>query len=305
VQFLVLLCPLGLLFVGAAIAGVLGFLAFRAGQKVVKPAKVVKCRVAEMREGVCKVRGRLVAREEPLKSPLTSKECIFFRFHVEQAYEIKVWRTSHNAALVLTGANESTSERETWRPLLDDVRHVAVALEDETGRVHLDLGDAQTDGAAKTKEGVIHTSQASGLPFEMMLQKRYGESTLVARRANRGSYVTRGGSGSSEGRELPKAMVREEIIENGAEVTVVGEVELREGKPPRFRPVDHPLIVARKSSRAYLPTPSHPAMGLWIAAGVVLGLTVLVFLMSMAVACSGLNLGPRPVAPAPARPFGH
>lgn len=42
----------------------------------------------------------------------------------------------------------------------------------------------------------------------------------------------------------------------------------------------------------FLPTPPHPAMGLWIAAGVVLGLTVLIFLMSMAVACSGLNWGP-------------
>jgi hypothetical protein len=74
--FLMFLSLLGLLFVGATIAGLLGFFAYRASQRIVKPAKVVKCRVAEMRDGVCKVKGRLVAREEPLKSPLTDKECI-------------------------------------------------------------------------------------------------------------------------------------------------------------------------------------------------------------------------------------
>ena len=89
------LCPFGLLIVGVIVSGLLGFLAYRSGQKKVRLAHVVKCKVAEMHDGVCRVRGRLVAREAPLKSPLTDKSCLYFHFKVEQAYEIKSWTTRY------------------------------------------------------------------------------------------------------------------------------------------------------------------------------------------------------------------
>jgi hypothetical protein len=297
-----------LLAVGLAAAGVLGFLAYRKGHEKTTPPKVVRCKVAEMREGVCRVKGRLVAREPPLTSPFTNKECVFFRFKVEQAYEVKTWRTSYNSLLVLSGANESTSERETWQTLIDDTQHVAVALEDETGKAYLDLGDAQLDVATATKEGVIDTSREDGVRFDLMLQKRYHESTLVARRRHLGEFIGRRSSSIHQGRELPKALVREEVVENGVEVIVVGEVETREGGPPRFRPVNHPLIVTTKAKRASLPTPGNPATGYWISAGIVLGATLLLFLFSLVAVCAGFGppggprLGPPPpVWPAPGR----
>lgn len=305
--FLALLCPMFLLTVGLAATGVLGFMAYRNHGKTVPAPKVVKCKVAEMRDGVCRVKGRLVAREEPLKSPLSNKECVFFRFKVEQAYEVKTWRTSYNSILVLSGANESTSDRESWQTLLNDVQQIAVVLEDETGKAHLDLGEAQLDAVTATREGVIDTSREGGLSFEMMLQKRYGESTLVDRRKHLGAFYSRRGSSISQGRELPKALVLEEVIENGAEVIVVGEAETREGKPPRFRPVDHPLIVTTKARRASLPTPRNPATGYWIAAGIVLGVTLLLFLSSLIAVCAGVGppggprFGPPPMRPTPGR----
>jgi len=307
VPILALLCPLVLFVVGLAAAGVLGFLAYQKGGKKVAPARAIKCKVAEMRDGVCKVKGGLVAREPLLKSPLTNKECVFFRFKVEQATEVKTWRTSYNAALVLSGANESTSERERWHTLIEDAQQIAVALEDETGKAYLDLTDAQLEAVAATKEGVIDTSREGGLQFDLMLQKRYNQSTLVARRRNMGEFVTRRSHSISQGQELPKAMVREEVIENGVEVIVVGEVETRAGKPPRFRPVDHPLIVTTKPKRASLPTPASPATGYWIAAGVVLGVTALLTLFSAVAVCAGMGqgVGPRFGPPPNVRPVGR
>ena len=102
-NWLALLCPFGLLVVGVIVSGLLGFLAYRSGEKKVKPARVVKCKVAEMRDGVCRVRGRLVAREEPLKSPLTDKTCLYFHFKVEQAYEIKTWTTRYGGVSAWRG----------------------------------------------------------------------------------------------------------------------------------------------------------------------------------------------------------
>ena len=302
---LALLCPLGLLFVGVVGAGVLGFLAWRSGQNKVKAARVIKCKIADMRDGdVCRVKGRLVTREEPLRSPLSDKPCIYYRFKVDQAYETRTWTTSYNSLTVLSGVNESISDRETWQTIIEEVQRVAVALEDETGRAYLDLGDARLDDVTVTKEGVIDTSKEGGLSFELMLQKRYGESTLVDRRSGVRQAFSRRVSRMSQGRELPKASAHEEIIENGAEVYVVGEVEVREGKTPRFRPVDHPLLVTRKARRASLPTPSNPAMGLWIAAGVVLGVTALLTLVSSVVICAGALSPPGPRgAPPPSRTF--
>ncbi len=204
VNWLALLCPFGLLIVGVIVSGLLGFLAYRSGRKKVRPARVVKCKVAEMRDGVCRVRGRLTAREAPLKSPLTDKSCLYFHFKVEQAYEIKSWTTRYGAASVLTGANESTSEHETWHTIVDDVQRVAVAIEDETGRAYLDLADAQFDDVTAKKEGVIDTSKESGLGFEMMLQKRYGESTLVDRRSRVSSSFSRRASRMSQGASCPE-----------------------------------------------------------------------------------------------------
>ena len=299
-NLLALLCPFSLLIVGVAAAGLLAFLAYRNGQKKVKPARVVRSKVAEMRDGdVCRVKGRLVAREESLKSPLTNKACVYFHFKVEQAFEIKTWTTRYSTF-------ESTSERETWHTIIDDVQRVPVAVEDETGRAYLDLADARFDGVAVKKEGVIHTSQQEGLAFDLMLQKRYGESTLAARRSGVSGTYSRRASFQREGRELPKATVREEAVEDGVEVYVVGEVEVREGKP-RFRPVDHPLIVARKVRDAELPAPANAAAGLWVAAGVVLGLTLLISLGATIAICSGLVHPSTPpvMVPPPLRPPGR
>ena len=205
VNWLALLCPFGLLTAGVVVSGLLGFLAYRSGQKKkVRPARVVKCKAAEMRDGVCRVRGRLVAREEPLKSPLTDRTCIYFHFKVDQAYETKVWTTRYGAAELLAGGSESTSEHETWHTIIDDVQRVAVAIEDETGRAYLDLADAEFDGVTVKKEGVIHTSRESGLSFELMLQKRYGESTLVDRRSGVRSSFSRRASRMSQGASCPR-----------------------------------------------------------------------------------------------------
>jgi hypothetical protein len=295
-----------MVFIGVVAAGVLAFLAHRSGQKKVKRARVIKCKVADMRDGdVVRVKGRLVTREAPLKSPLTNRLCVYFRFKVEQAIEVRSWTTTHyGMAGALAGPQETMSTTERWTPVLEDEQRVSVALEDETGTANLDLADAQLEGVTKKQEGVIDTSKETGLQFEIMLQKRYGESTLVDRRSGVSQSFSRRSSRMSQGRELPRASVHEEIIEDGVSVYVVGEVEILEGRSPRFRPTDHPLIVAKKASRASLPTPTNPAMGLWIAAGVVLGVSLLIGMFALFAACAGMMPvgGPR-IAPPVVKPM--
>ena len=99
----------------------------------------------------------------------------------------------------------------------------------------------------------------------------------------------------------------EEVIENGLEVVVVGEVETREGKPPRFRPVDHPLIVTTKARRAELPTPTNPSLGLWVAAGLVLGGAIFLALVATFIICTGAipSANPRILPPQLRPPAGR
>ncbi|HVS37198.1 MAG TPA: hypothetical protein VMS17_16670 [Gemmataceae bacterium] len=309
INILSLLCPLGLLIIGVVAAGLLAIFAYRSGQKKVKRARVIKCKVAEMRDGdVCRVKGRLTARAEPLTSPLTNKPCVYFHFKVEQAYEIKTWTARYNSLSMAAGMgpSERSSESETWHTIVDDVQRIAVAVEDETGRALLDLADAELEGVTAKKEGVIDTSRQDGLTFDLMLQKRYGESTLAARRSGVSAMYARRTEWMREGRELPKATVLEEVIESGVPVHVVGEVEVRDGRPPRFRPVDHPLVIAKKARDAELPTPTNLSMGLWIAAGVVLGATILFSVLLGVAICAGVipPAGPNGLPPQ-VRPLGR
>ena len=292
-----LLAILGLLFAGLMAAGVLGFFAYQKRGRRVRPAKVVNCRVADLRDGVCRVKGRLVAREELLKAPLTGKPCVYYRFRVDQAYEVRSWTTTYGA--------ETSSRRDAWQQLIEDARRVAVKLEDDTGKAYLDLEEAEIDSVARSEEGIFDTSKEAGLKFDLMLQKRYGESTLADRRRISAAYSSRS-SRHTQGREMPRAKALEEIIENKVAVIVVGEVETREGGPPRFRPVDYPLIVTTKPRRAVLPTPTSPATKLWIAAGIVLGATLLLAFGATILLCLSLSTPlragpPRPPIVVPAR----
>ena len=293
-----LLCPLSFLFLGLLTAGVLGFLAFRSGRKAVLPADPVKCKVAEMRDGdVCRVKGRLVAREAPLKSPLTNKECVFYSFQVQQAYETRTWRSTYGS--------EDFSRSESWRPIIDDAQSVAVMLEDDTGTARLDLKEAHVDSAAAIEEGVVDTGSPAGLQFELLLQKRYGESTLVGRRAVRSTY-TRRSSMVSQKSESRRAKMCEKVLENGIAVIVLGEVEVREGKSPRFRPKNFPLVLTVKGRQPTLPAARKTATTLWIAAGAVLGVTLFLTVVGTFMACGGGCSGLPLLPHVPGRPFpGH
>ncbi len=280
---LAFLCPVGFWFVGLTVAGLLGFLAYRKGQMPRRTAEVPRCRVAELRDGLCKVKGRLVSRGgEVLTSPLTGKRCLFYHFEVSQAYLIRTWTDRGG---ILKDAPTSVHDSESYRPLVRDSRSVSVVLEDDTGTALLDLAEAEGDTLMNKTEAVIDTSKPENVAFDLMLQDRYGCSTLVGRRANQGGGAARDPlswkSWASEGREQPKARVCEEVIEEGIEVFVVGEVETRGDRPPRFRPVDHPLIVTTRPKEARLPPPANPATPLWIASGIVIGLTLLFTLVGI------------------------
>ena len=289
---LAFLCPVGLFVVGAAVAGLLAFFAYQRGAKPRrKDVEPRKCRVAELRDGLCKVKGRLVARGKPLKSPLTNKPCVYYRFKADQAYETKTWRT---IGRTMAGAWEGTMEEraeshESWRPLVEDAQGMDVALEDETGQAILDLRDAEYESILAVKDGVIDTR--ANLQFELMLDKRYGQSSMLDRRqTSAGTFTRYGATPASEGRELPRVKVSEKMIENGVEVTVVGEVETREGKPPRFRPADFPIVIVPRGKKAHLSPPSGSPMPLWIAAGIVGGATLLLTLLGFVIVGVGVMM---------------
>jgi hypothetical protein len=299
---LAFLCPLGLFLVGAAVAGLLALLAYLRGAKSRRPdVEPRKCRIAELRDGLCKVKGRLVARGEPLKSPLTNKPCVFYRFKAEQAYGTKTWRTIGGlAATWADAAEERADEHETWRPLVEDAQGTDLVLEDETGQALLDLRDAEFESILTVKEGVIDTR--ADVRFDLMLNKRYGQSTLLDGRQVARGYSNRWSSFARQGRELPRARVSEKVVENGVEVTVVGEVETREGKPPRFRPADFPVVVVPRGRKARLPVPGGSPKPLWIAAGIVMGATLLLTLIGSVIVCAGVMSNNKSSPPPAASP---
>src|SRR5688500_14886225 len=90
-----------------------------------------QCDVADLSNGMRKIKGRIVAQDELLISPLTRGRCVFYRFKVE---EQRTETTNHGGR---------TGTRTYWHTIINDVDAIPITVEDNTGEAAVKLRDAE------------------------------------------------------------------------------------------------------------------------------------------------------------------
>lgn len=147
-------------FLALAAAVVLGVMAWHNYSGLPKYAQKLS-RIGKLRPGYRRVRGKVVPIGECLHSPVTNRECVYYRFNV---YEDKTTYTTPGmpggqmAAQVVFGPIGGLIQQATeagysggqkavhsWRPLLEDEDCSPMVVEDETGCVEVKLHDATLD----------------------------------------------------------------------------------------------------------------------------------------------------------------
>jgi hypothetical protein len=233
------LLPLTVLAVGALFASipvVFGVLCHRRAAAI---AAMRLTRIAKLRSGAAKVKARVVARERLLRSPLGGRPCVYYRFVVE---EIRTHTTSFGQGRSSQGTYFDT--------VVDDAQAIDVVLEDATGEADVELERADvTLQSERTEHSGVFNSPPERL--RRVLQERYGRSTrgLLFNKSMRST---------------------ETVLEDGAEVVVVGEVVKGRDGRPRLVGGAVPLMVSDRGSQRVGGPYLRRAVACYVGAGFVL-----------------------------------
>jgi hypothetical protein len=209
------LMGLALLIVGL----VLAFLAIQASKRAhLLDAPLM--RAADLKPGLCKLRGRLVAVAKPAQSPVSDRPCVYYRLRIQE--ERRKWQTTRLAgepsirtpgglgpplrAWAELDSEGSTKVLSSWITVLDEADSVPLVVEDNSARVPLDLRRAEV--VAKAKSRIASDFQrAAPDHLRELLWKKYRLHTV------------------DEAGRLKTMRFAEDMVPDGAEVTVVGTVE--------------------------------------------------------------------------------
>jgi hypothetical protein len=230
-------------------------------------------RAAELKPGFCKVRGRLVALDEPLQSPVADRPCVYYRLRVQE--EKRKWKTKGTSeespgGILVTAflfgmiglvfyrlfhrGDESTQVIHSWITVLDEADSVPLVIEDNSGRVPIDLRDAEV--VAKEKSRVTCDFQRPAPDrLRALLRKKYRLHTV-----------------NEDGR-LKTMSFTEDMLADGVKVTVVGTVEAGPDAPPRFQSGGG-LLVSERDVGKQVKSARQWAFGYALAAGGTLLLAV-------------------------------
>jgi HEAT repeat protein len=226
--------PVVILIVGAGLAFIPAYFAVRARRRaaVLEETKVTS--IDRLRPGLRKVKGRVIAHDRLLRSPMTRQDCVYFRFVVEEMH------THHHG-------KHGTSTH--WVKIIDDHQSISVSVDDETGHVNVHLGGAEV----VMRDQAFNSSGTFNDPPERLrrlMENEYGKST--------------------KGWLFNKTLrYTETVLEDGAIVTVVGEVEQRKGGTLVLRKGAMPLFVSDKGERQLGSHHRNRALMLWIVTGVI------------------------------------
>lgn len=236
-QFLGFLCPLLFLFIGLGMAGLFSFLAMRARRRAAVLGDTPFSNIDRLKGApgkVRKIKGRLLAQEDLLRSPLGRRDCIYYQFLVEEQH------TRYNN-------NRHGGPHTYWVSIVDDKQCIAATVEDETGAIEIALEKAEVVvKSAQAKESGLFRDPPERL--RRLLLERYGRST--------------------KGLLFNKSMrYSESVLEDGARIIVVGEVaNSRRGLIFRKHP-EVGLVVSDKSDQQLTSHYKMRAVWLWVAAG--------------------------------------
>jgi len=118
----------------------------------------------KLKPGLAKTAGKVVGMEQPLVSPMTRRECVFYEFRVEER-RTRIFRQRRH------GPPEAD-----WVTIVHDRQSTRFALEDESGEAEIDLdgGEVTMKDVARNNTGMF---QSVPPELERVLRNRYGTST--------------------------------------------------------------------------------------------------------------------------------
>jgi hypothetical protein len=237
------------LLIGAAgIAAIYHFLIKRFKKNIDTIADTPHLPVGQLRPGLAKSRGKSVALDEPIISPLTQTECVFYHFRVEEL------RTSTSSNTTQRVSKTRQQVHSGWVTVIDDKQAVACGLEDETGTARVDLlGADMVLTTGKPKQSSFFNS--APLELQESLKKRYDFST--------------------KGLLLSKSLrYTEMLVRPGDPLFVAGDVETKAGQPPTFVKRDHALVVSDQGEEQVLQHFRRSITGAYVGMGLVAAITL-------------------------------
>jgi hypothetical protein len=258
---------LALALAGAAAAAVFAVLDYHRHLLLSAPA----VRVRELRPGFAKVRGTVVPRGRLLCSPLSGARCAWFRFSVRQERRTAAPADSYVGSFVAFGLvgvlvraafqfGREDRSRWSWHTVLDDTRGLRAAVADGTGAAEVDFSRARAR-LSGVERGEANALNAPSSQLQDVLHKVYKFWTV-----------------DRDGR--PKNLrFAEEVVREGDEVTVAGQVSLDPDGTPVF---DGRLVVSDRGLKPVAREHLRRAMKLACVAGGLLALVLLLLLALVA-----------------------
>lgn len=266
----VFLCFVGVVLVaGGALLGWFAWQNFQKASRLDRPLS----RVAKLRPGFHKVRGRIAPIGEPLLGPVTNHPCVYYRLCVYEDQDksrspagsdegAAVARFLGGGAGILMHKVATSLEQgdvpfaPSSQTLVDDASSILLTVEDDTGTVEVDLRGATVIPKEKAR---IDSGLGGGIPVKLAdwVRKEYGIHMV-----NERGWVK-------------SCQFVEEALRVGAKVTVVGPVEAAKNGNLRFRSKGDTLVVSERDIGKEGQETRGRALGLCAGAGVALALALM------------------------------
>ena len=221
---MIIIFPLVFLAIGLGLSGGLFYATQRMRGRLQFIEDAQACKAGSPVNGIVKLNGivKAVHPNELLVSPIEQKPCVYYRFVIEE-HQQKIFSTPAK------GSN-TTGAAGSWVKIIEDVQAVPMVLADETGEVAIDPKNADMDFQVNR----THANLFSSLPKEL-------EESLVERY----KIVTKNFFLSKQMRYT------EVVVAQDAEVFVVGDCEVQDGKATLAKK-DHPLLITFRKEEQVL-----------------------------------------------------
>lgn len=225
-------------FIGFLVAVVEAFLVYkvvRNNRRARLLRRLPLSRIGDLQAGLAKVEGRAVAVGRTLLSPLAERECVYYRFQVQEK------RRRHGFPHGGSGY---------WKTVIDDAQAADCAIDDGTGSAVFRLQSAELalDTDDEERSGFLNDARPE---LEEILQHKYGYST-VGLIFNRTLYYS------------------ETRIEEGDDLLVLGTARQTENDGWEIVRADGPLLVSSLGLAALRASYRNAAIGWWFLAVLVL-----------------------------------
>jgi hypothetical protein len=213
-------------------------LRFRRERAALEAREVTK--ISDLVDGPQMVRGKLIAPDEVLTSPMAQEPCVYYSLVVE----------------FLKSVQAKKAQTRTWLPLLEEEKGLTCLVSDGSGVVEVDLSAATLELRGNTSSTGAYVS-----PRIVPAKARTG----ILERCDRLDL-----------REVPEHAMqyREVRVEDGCEVQVWGKVDTLSGDRPRFKGGDEPVHVSdltREEQRLEHDSKLAATIGVMIGIAVLVG----------------------------------